>query len=127
MDRDTLVARWLDLTRRQLPALAASQRWPIRLDHCFMRACLDAAYARPWHEAIPRPAIRHAATEDLARAIAIAEGVLAAPATLPALNAASLRMRAVSATRAAAGAAAPRPAGPARSGTGPARAGRGRG
>jgi hypothetical protein len=92
MDR-ALVARWLDLTRRQLPAAAAAHGWPIRLDHCFMRVCLDAAYGRPWHEVLPRPAIRHAAAADLARAIGVAEGVLARPETLAALNLASLRMR----------------------------------
>ncbi len=88
-----LVARWLDLTRRQLPQAAALHRWPIRLDHCFMRVCLDVAYGRPWHEAIGRPAIRHAAPADLARAVSVAEGLLARPETLAALNAASLRMR----------------------------------
>ena len=88
-----LVARWLDLTRRQLPAAAGQHGWPIRLDHCFMRVCLDAAYGRPWHEVVERPAIRNASDADLARAVEIAEGVLARPETLPGLNDASLRMR----------------------------------
>ena len=88
-----LVARWLDLTRRQLPHAAAEHRWPIRLDHCFMRVCLDAAYGRPWHDVVARPAIRHASDAGLARAVAIAESVLAHPHTLPALNAESLRLR----------------------------------
>ena len=91
--RATLVSRWLDLTRRRLPSMAAQHRWPIRLDHCFMRVCLDASFGRPWHEAIARPAIQHAADADLVRAIAVAEAIVRDPATLPALNAASLRMR----------------------------------
>ncbi len=90
---EALVARWLDLTRRQLPQAAVEHRWPIRLDHCFMRVCLDAAYGRPWHEVVARPAIRHASDADLARAVAVAEGVLAEPHTLSALNEESLCLR----------------------------------
>ena len=58
-----------------------------------MRVCLDASFGRPWHQVVARPAIRHAADTDLARAVAVAEAVLRDPSTLPALNAASLRMR----------------------------------
>ncbi len=93
-ERERLLARWENLTRRVLPSMAAAQGWPIRLDHCFMRVCLDAAFERPWHEAIPRPAVRHAAVAELARAIAVAEWLRDAPEELPALNRASLRMRA---------------------------------
>ena len=91
--RATLVSRWLELTRRQLPSMAAEHHWPIRLDHCFMRVCLDASFGRPWHEVVARPAIQHAADADLERAIGVAEAIMRDPATLPALNAASLRMR----------------------------------
>ncbi len=58
-----------------------------------MRVCLDAAFGRPWHEAIARPAIRHASDADLRRAIAVAEGILAEPERLAALNLASLQLR----------------------------------
>ena len=92
-DRAALVARWLDLTRHVLPAMAAAQRWPIRLDHCFMRVCLDAACGQPWHEVIARPAIRHAADDVLRRAIAVAERIMAAPAHLAELNRSSLAAR----------------------------------
>ena len=92
-EREFLVARWLDLTRRRLPGLAARRGWPVRLDHCFMRVCLDSAYGRPWREVVARPAVRHAALPDLARAIACAEAILADPDLLPALNASSLRLR----------------------------------
>ncbi len=91
--RAALVARWLELTRVALPQAAARHRWPIRLDHCFMRVCLDAAYGRPWHEVVARPAIRHAADAELQRAVGVAEAILAQPETLEGLNAASLRMR----------------------------------
>jgi len=88
--REALEARWLALTREVLPAMAAAERWPIRLDHCFMRVCLDAAIGRPWHEAVRRPAIRHLTEAQLAAAIAVAERIRAEPALLPALNRQSL-------------------------------------
>lgn len=88
-----LLPRWFDLTRRVLPGMAAAEGWPIRLDHCFMRVCLDAAFGRPWHEAVRRPAVRHMTEAELARAVAVAERIAAAPSLLPALNAESLRLR----------------------------------
>lgn len=91
--RSALLARWLDLTCRVLPGMAAAERWPIRFDHCFMRVCLDAAFGRPWHEAIRRPAVRHMTEAELARAVSVAERVAAIPSTLPELNAQSLRLR----------------------------------
>ena len=91
--RAALLARWLDLTRRVLPGMAAAEGWPIRLDHCFMRVCLDAAFGRPWHEAIRRPAVRHMTEAELARVVAVAERIAAVPDSLPALNAESLRLR----------------------------------
>ncbi len=87
------MARWLDLTRRQLPAMAAAHHWPIRLDHCFMRVCLDAAVGQPWYEVIRRPAVSYASADQLQRAVAVAEGILADPASLPLRNAESLRLR----------------------------------
>lgn len=92
-DRAVLLARWLDLTRRVLPAMAAARCWPIRLDHCFMRVCLDAALGRRWDLVVRRPAIRHLTRAQLAEAVAVAERIAAEPALLPALNARSLRLR----------------------------------
>ena len=92
-ERERLVAHWLNLTRGVLPGMAAAHRWPIRLDHCFMRVCLDNALRRPWHETVRRPAIRHLDLAQLQGAIAVAEGIVADPARLPALNQASLEWR----------------------------------
>lgn len=92
-ERERLVAHWLDLTRTTLPGMAAMHRWPIRFDHCFMRVCLDNALGRPWHEAVRRPAVRQLELDQLRAAIQVAEGIVACPATLPALNAASLAWR----------------------------------
>jgi hypothetical protein len=92
-DREALLARWLELTRQVLPGMAVVERWPIRLDHCFMRVCLDTALGRPWHELVRRPAVRHLSAEQLARAVAVAESVRCQPARLPGLNQESLRRR----------------------------------
>ena len=89
-DRAATVARWTELTRDVLPAMAAAQRWPIHLDHCFMRVCLDAALGSPWTAAIGRPAVRTMSEAQLGAAIVVAESIVADPARLPALNDASL-------------------------------------
>ena len=73
--------------------LAAHHRWPIRLDHCFMRVCLDAAVGTPWSDMIGRPAVRTMSDAQLAAAIAVGERIVREPACLPTLNAASLQGR----------------------------------
>ena len=92
-DRVALVERWLQLTRRVLPGVAAEHAWPIRLDHCFMRVFLDQAVGGQWDRVVARPAIRHMPGPLLARAVALAERSLAEPGILPALNAESLAWR----------------------------------
>ena len=92
-DRAGLVARWLELTRRVLPGMAAAQGWPIRLDHCFMRVFLDHAMQGQWDLVISRPAIRHMPLDRLRSAVAEAEATIEDPARLPLLNDASLAWR----------------------------------
>ena len=92
-ERAALVERWSALTRQILPALAAEHGWPINLDHCFMRVCLDAALGAPWTATVERPAIRHMDGGQLAAAVRVAEGIAARPDTLAALNARSLEGR----------------------------------
>jgi hypothetical protein len=96
MDRATLEATWLDLTRARLPRAAAEgrRRWPVRFDHCFQRILLDHATGGVWYDAIPkRPAYAHAPDVVLARAVALGEALLAGEADLAALNAQSLAWR----------------------------------
>ena len=92
-DRDALVARWIALTRVILPGMAVAQGWPIHLDHCFMRVCLDAALGTPWTRTVPRPAIRNMDDRQLAAAVEVAERIAAEPATLASLNQRSITGR----------------------------------
>ena len=93
--RDALVARWYELTRTVLPAMAPDQGWPISLDHCFMRVCLDAVLGAPWTAAVRRPAVRHMSGAALAAVVDTAERIAAEPDLLPHLNARSLEGRRV--------------------------------
>ncbi len=88
------VAEFKRLTETVLPALAREQHWPIRLDHCFKRICLDHAFGGVWYHFLPRPAERHLHGPALERAIACAEEIAAeGRPTLDERNTASLRFR----------------------------------
>lgn len=92
--RETLERRWLELTRKVLPALAEPRAYPIRADHCFQRVLLDHAVGGCWYDHVAgRPAYRHIADDALARAVALGEAVAAGQAELAALNYQSLRWR----------------------------------
>jgi hypothetical protein len=93
-DRAALEARWLQLTRETLPAVADARGWPVRLDHCFQRILLDNACGGRWYDHVEgRPAYRCCDVELLTCAVALGEAALAGRADLGALNAASLRWR----------------------------------
>lgn len=91
--RAALERRWRELTREILPAMADNHGWPIRLDHCFMRVCLDVSLGARWDRIVPRPAIRHLSDTQLARAVEQAEAILRRPELLPDLDRDSLRLR----------------------------------
>lgn len=94
MTRAALEARWLELTRTALPALAAKREWPVRYDHCFQRILLDAATGGVWYDTIAgRPAYAHAEDAVLVEAVALAEAVADGRADLSALNEQSLAWR----------------------------------
>lgn len=93
MTRAELEARWLTLTRDDLPR-AATPDWPVHLDHCFQRILLDHATGGVWYRAISaRPAYAHASDKVLRHAIALGEDVLEGRADLIALNHQSLIWR----------------------------------
>ena len=94
MERATLEARWLDLTRSILPGLAAARDWPVCNDHCFQRVLLDNACNGVWYDTVGRrPAYRHADPELLADALALGEDCIAGRQDLHELNRRSLDWR----------------------------------
>ena len=88
-----VVAGWPLVTGPVRPAMAVMHRWPIRLDHCFMRVCLDTSLGARWDTMVRRPAIRNLDLSQLAAVVAQAERIAAEPSLLPTLNRASLRLR----------------------------------
>jgi hypothetical protein len=96
---DALVARlalnatWLTLVKETLPAMAQMHHWPISLDHCFMRVCLDTALGSPWHTLVKRPAIKHLSDDQMKRAICVAQNIVSSPELLHSLNQNSIRGR----------------------------------
>ena len=92
--RAALQARWLELTRVTLPALASARDWPVRHDHCFQRILLDNAFGGVWYDHVEkRPAYVHAPAEALARAVALGEACADGTADLSELNRRSLTWR----------------------------------
>ena len=92
--REEMVARFKELTERVLPELAREQGWPLRLDHCFKRVCLDYACGDVWYKHVARPAERHLEGEALERAVRCAEELVAGNrALLGERNEMSLRWR----------------------------------
>ena len=69
------IARFKYLTETVLPHLAREHRWPLRLDHCFKRVCLDHAFGDVWYRHLKKPAERHITGEPLHRAVACAEAL----------------------------------------------------
>lgn len=95
MDRAALEARWLDLTRRVLPGLAAERGWPIGNDHCFQRVLLDAVFGGVWYDRVAgRPAYRAMSAAMLTDAVKHADAIVDGRADLAELNTQSLVWRA---------------------------------
>lgn len=94
VNRPALEARWLDLTRRVLPALAAERGWPVSADHCFQRILLDNAFGGVWYDFVRRrPAYAHADEAALARAVALGEAAIGGGVDLAELNRRSVAWR----------------------------------
>ncbi|WP_200921886.1 MULTISPECIES: GCN5-related N-acetyltransferase [unclassified Sphingomonas] len=93
-DREGLEARWLDLTRRELPDVARERHWPVVADHCFQRILLDNAFGGVWYDHVAgRPAYAHADVAALERAVALGEAALAGEADMVDLDRRSLAWR----------------------------------
>lgn len=86
--------RFKELTEVTLPRLAREGNWPLRLDHCFKRVCLDNACGGVWYDFIDKPAEKNMTESQLARATAVAESIARdGEPLLRCLNRNSLRWR----------------------------------
>lgn len=93
-DRSAAIARFKHLTEVSLPAQAKAERWPLRLDHCFKRVCLDYAFQDVWYKHLKKPAERNIEGEALRRALQCAEQIAQeGEALLRTRNTESLRYR----------------------------------
>ncbi|MGG6269428.1 hypothetical protein ACQ4M3_28265 [Leptolyngbya sp. AN03gr2] len=98
MDRLTqLRNQYLELTNRELPSLASDRKFPVQYNHCFQRIILDNLFDRCWYEVLERkriPAYQQLSEEQLERAIALANQIIAQPNSyLEQLNQNSLKWR----------------------------------
>lgn len=92
-DRDSLIERYLHLTKVVMPGMAATTDWPVVNDHCFQRIVLDNICGDVWYKVIDRPAYRNLTSEQAARAVALCEQIIAGNADLSDLNRHSLTWR----------------------------------
>ena len=79
VDRDHLLARYRQLVLRELPRRAREGRWVVTADHCVGRIVLDNAVGGRWYDVLGpgRPAFTALDDGQLARAVVLAERVLA--------------------------------------------------
>lgn len=94
MDRAALEQDWMTLTRKALPEAAQGRDWPVHLDHCFQRICLDHACGGCWYDTIKnRPAFRCASDAVLQKAVGYARDILNDTRDLHQMNRQSLAWR----------------------------------
>ncbi|BAM03830.1 hypothetical protein [Phycisphaera mikurensis] len=74
-DRYDLQDRYLELTRRELPAAAvAAGDWPVRFDHCFMRIVLDHVFGGCWYDHLNRRQRAYKQLDEAQLAAAVGHG-----------------------------------------------------
>jgi len=74
LHRCELQERYLNLTRNVLPAIARSEGWALKDDHCFMRVILDQLFQDCWYNHLDRrlTAYKQLNDQQLRRAISLA-------------------------------------------------------
>lgn len=92
---ESLKDRLRQLANEDFPRAARSGGYPVRYNHCFLRIVYDNLFGCKWREALPgkTPAIHQLTDEQLRRAIALGEEVIADPDLARELNDRSLRWR----------------------------------
>ena len=77
--RAALLQRYRALVDDELPQAARTERWSLRLNHCFGRVLLDDAVGGCWYDHLDRragPAYRQLDDAQLAGAVALGERLL---------------------------------------------------
>lgn len=87
------VARYLTLTREDMPRVARDRGWPVVNDHCFQRIVLDHVCGGRWYDHLERPAYRHMTPAQAEAAVRLCDEILAGEADLDAMNRQSLIWR----------------------------------
>ena len=81
------------LTQTTLPGVARERGYPVHLDHCFKRICMDNAVSGYWREFVKAPFYEHASYLQLVTALGIARAIFDGQADITELNKRSLRWR----------------------------------
>lgn len=77
-ERADLLARYRRLVLTELPRRGATERWVVRVDHCFGRIVLDHAVGACWYDVLDRrrgPAFTQLDDAQLRRAVSLAEQI----------------------------------------------------
>lgn len=84
---------YVRLTEVLLPKVAHERRYPVWLDHCFKRICLDNAVQGPWREHVQAPFVTNADPLQMMTARGIAFAIFHGVANVHELNRRSLLWR----------------------------------
>ena len=95
MNIQPLVEQYLIMTREVMPKIAreATNKWPVKNDHCFQRIVLDSVCQGVWYESINPPAYKHLNYEQAKLAVTLCDEIIAGEADLSQLNTQSLIWR----------------------------------
>jgi hypothetical protein len=95
MNIQPLVEQYLIMTREVMPKMSreATNKWPVKNDHCFQRIVLDSVCRGVWYESIERPAYKHLNYAQAKLAVKLCDEIIAGEVDLSELNIQSLIWR----------------------------------
>ncbi len=95
MNIQPLVEHYLIMTREVMPKMSreATNKWPVKNDHCFQRIVLDSVCQGVWYESIERPAYKHLNYAQAKLAVKLCDEIIAGKVNLSELNTQSLIWR----------------------------------
>jgi hypothetical protein len=75
------------------PMMARQERWPIYLNHCFLRVIYDNVLQAKWDTILPGPASQNMTDDQIHQCVLLCEEIRRYPELLPILNEISLSYR----------------------------------